>query len=206
MKTIKIIVALVTFFGFTNSVRAQVEGQEDKIKLRAAEKVSQMNHYIANMADQSQDMKYRNRRKEKALNLFVGKGYKYIENGVEKDGVKMQVTSKNRKKVGEPLMRKYFDHLVGTQLDRMYDNVKIEATEVADIKVSELRKLDDNLWECTCQYDQAFEGWRDGRPVYRDITTKRIKCYVLAELVEGETGDEWEFIILLGDVYAIKTV
>jgi len=205
MKT-KVFIAILAIFGLTSSVCAQVEGQEDKIKLRAAEKVGQMNDYIKNMADQTKDMDYRNRRKVKALNLFVGKGYEYIEDGVKKDGVQMQVTSKKRKKVGQPLMRDYFNHLVGTKLDRLYDNVKIEATEVADIKVSELRKLDDNLWECTCEYDQAFEGWRDGRPVYRDITTKRIKCYVLAELVEGETGDEWEFIILLGDVYAIKTV
>jgi hypothetical protein len=202
MKTvIKLIIALVAIFGLTTSVRAQVEGQEERILLRAAEKVAQMNDYISKMADKKNSLNFRLRRKEKALNLFVGKGYEYIENGVEKEGVQMQVTSKNRAKVGQPLMRDYFDNLVGKKLDKMYDDVHIEATEVAKIKVSELQKLDENLWECTCEYDQAFVGYRDGRPVYRDITTKRIKCYVIAE----DTEDGWEFIILLGDVYAIKT-
>jgi len=202
MKTvIKLIIALVAIFGLTTSVRAQVEGQEERIQLRAAEKVAQMNDYISKMADKKNSLNFRLRRKEKALNLFVGKGYEYIENGVEKEGVQMQVTSKNRAKVGQPLMRDYFDNLVGKKLDKMYDDVHIEATEVAKIKVSELQKLDENLWECTCEYDQAFVGYRDGRPVYRDITTKRIKCYVIAE----DTEDGWEFIILLGDVYAIKT-
>lgn len=202
MKTvIKLIIALVAIFGLTTSVRAQVEGQEERIQLRAAEKVAQMNDYISKMADKKNSLNFRLRRKEKALNLFVGKGYEYIENGVEKEGVQMQVTSKNRAKVGQPLMRDYFDNLVGKKLDKIYDDVHIEATEVAKIKVSELQKLDENLWECTCEYDQAFVGYRDGRPVYRDITTKRIKCYVIAE----DTEDGWEFIILLGDVYAIKT-
>jgi hypothetical protein len=199
--TIKIALAIVAIFCLTTSVRAQIEGQEERIQLRAAEKVAQMNDYISKMADKSNSLNFRLRRKEKALNLFVGKGYEYIENGVEKEGVQMQVTSKNRTKVGQPLMRDYFDNLVGKKLDKMYDNVHIEATEVARIKVSELQKLDENLWECTCEYDQAFVGYRDGRPVYRDITTKRIKCYVIAE----DTEDGWEFIILLGDVYAIKT-
>lgn len=201
MKTKKLIVVILAFFALATSAYAQIEGQEERIKRRAAEKVGQMNDYIKNMADKTKDMKYRNRRKLKALNLFVAKGYEYVENGIEKEGVQMQVTSKNRAKVGQPLMRNYFDNLVGKKLDEIYTNVKIEATEVADIKVSALRKIDDNMWECTCEYDQAFEGWRDGRPIYIDITTKRIKCYVIAE----QTEDGWEFIILLGDVYAIKT-
>lgn len=202
MKTQKKIFALILLICFPVSIHAQVEGHEDLIRLRAAEKVGQMNDYIKNMADKSQTMNYRNRRKTKALNLYVGKGYEYVEDGVRKEGVQMQVTSKNKAKIGQPLIRRYFDNLVGQKLDRIYTNVKIEATEVADIKVSSLRKVDDNLWECTCVYDQAFEGWRDGRPIYRDITTKRIKCYVIAEQTED---DGWEFIILLGDVYAIKT-
>ena len=137
--------------------------------------------------------------KTKALNLFIGKGFSYEENGVTKEGVMMQVTSKNRKSVSTPFIRDYFKNLV-TGL-RSYTDVKIEATEIADIKVSELRQIGPNLWVCTCQYDQAFEGVRDGRLIYRDITTKRIKCYVVAE----DTEDGWEFIILLGDVYAIET-
>ena len=188
------VLALFTFTAF-----AQVEGQEEMIKRRAAEKVAQMNDYISFMASKKKSVENRLYYKEKALNLFIGKGYKYEENGIDKEGVMMEVTSKTRKTVSHPLMRDYFHNLVYRL--GAYTDVKITATEIADIKVSELRQVDTNLWVCTCQYDQAFEGMRDGRPIYRDITTKRIKCYVVAE----DTEDGWEFIILLGDVYAIDT-
>lgn len=195
----KLLVALLAIFSLATTTFAQVEGQEEMIKRRAAEKVGQMNDYISFMANKKKPEESRLYYKTKALNLFIGKGFSYEENGVTKEGVMMQVTSKNRKSVSTPFIRTYFQNLV-TGL-RSYTDVKIEATEIADIKVSELRQIDTNLWVCTCQYDQAFEGVRDGRLIYRDITTKRIKCYVVAE----DTEDGWEFIILLGDVYAIET-
>lgn len=195
----KFLIALLAIFSLATTAFAQVEGQEEMIKRRAAEKVGQMNDYISFMANKKKPEESRLYYKTKALNLFIGKGFSYEENGVTKDGVMMQVTSKNRKSVSTPFIRTYFQNLV-TGL-RSYTDVKIEATEIADIKVSELRQIDTNLWVCTCQYDQAFEGVRDGRLIYRDVTTKRIKCYVVAE----DTEDGWEFIILLGDVYAIET-
>ena len=195
----KFLVALLAIFSLATTTFAQVEGQEEMIKRRAAEKVGQMNDYISFMANKKKPEESRLYYRTKALNLFIGKGSRYEENGVTKEGVMMQVTSKNRKSVSTPFIRDYFQNLV-TGL-RSYTDVKIEATEIADIKVSELRQIDTNLWVCTCQYDQAFEGVRDGRLIYRDITTKRIKCYVVAE----DTEDGWEFIILLGDVYAIET-
>ena len=51
MKTKKLIVAILAFFGLATSVCAQIEGQEERIQRRAAEKVGQMNDYIKNMAD-----------------------------------------------------------------------------------------------------------------------------------------------------------
>lgn len=195
----KFLVALLAIFSLATTTFAQVEGQEEMIKRRAAEKVGQMNDYISFMANKKKPEESRLYYRTKALNLFIGKGFSYEENGVTKEGVMMQVTSKKRKSVSTPFIRDYFQNLV-TGL-RSYTDVKIEATEIADIKVSELRQIDTNLWVCTCQYDQAFEGVRDGRLIYRDITTKRIKCYVVAE----DTEDGWEFIILLGDVYAIET-
>lgn len=195
----KFLVALLAIFSLATTTFAQVEGQEEMIKRRAAEKVGQMNDHISFMANKKKPEESRLYHRTKALNLFIGKGLNYEENGVTKEGVMMQVTSKNRKSVSTPFIRDYFQNLV-TGL-RSYTDVKIEATEIADIKVSELRQIDTNLWVCTCQYDQAFEGVRDGRLIYRDITTKRIKCYVVAE----DTEDGWEFIILLGDVYAIET-
>ena len=195
----KFLIALLAIFSLTTTTFAQVEGQEEMIKRRAAEKVGQMNDYISFMANKKKPEESRLYYRTKALNLFIGKGFSYEENGVTKEGVMMQVTSKNRKSVRTPFIRDYFQNLVEGL--RSYTDVKIEATEIADIKVSELQQIDTNLWVCTCQYDQAFEGIRDGRLIYRNITTKRIKCYLTAE----DTEDGWEYVIKFGDIYAIAT-
>lgn len=69
---------------------------EDQIKRRAAERVAQMNDYISFMADKSNDLETRQYNKKQALNLFAGRGYDYEENGIHKEGVRMEVTSVNK--------------------------------------------------------------------------------------------------------------
>ena len=170
MKLVKFILVVLAF-SMTIVASAQFERKGEFINRAFAGKVGQMNDYISFMANKKKPEESRLYYRTKALNLFIGKGFSYEENGVIKEGVMMQVTSKNRKAVSTPFIRDYFKNLV-TGLCSCSD-VKIEATEIADIKVSELRQIDTNLWVCTCQYDQAFEGVRDGRVIYRDITTKK---------------------------------
>ena len=155
----------------------------EQIKRRAAEKVGLMNDYIYY--------------KTKALRLFAGGGDSYEENGVQKEGVQMEVTSINRKTKSRRLMKKYFESLI----DFKYNDVQITSTDVADIKVSQLQRIGENLFVCTCYFEQAFVGYMDGRPVYKDITRKHVKCYVYAEETESGT----EFMVLLGDVTADQT-
>lgn len=96
-------------------------------------------------------------------------------------------------------MRDYFSNLI-TGL-KYYTDVKISSTEVANMKVSDLKQIGTNLYMCTCQYTQRFVGCRDGIPVYTDKTTKTINCYIEKE----ETEDGTEYVIMLGDVYANYT-
>ena len=193
----KIVVVLFAMLSMVSNVSAQTISQEEMIQKRAAEKVAQMNDYISFMADKKKTVDNRRYYKTKALNLFVGKGYSYEENGVEKDGVMMEITSVNRKSVTHKLMRQYFENLINLN----YTNVKIESTEIAKIKVSNLQQIDEDLYVCTCQYDQAFVGYRDGRPIYKDITTKHVKCLINSI----DTEDGTEYIIKLGDIYALAT-
>ena len=82
-----------------------------------------------------------------------------------------------------------------------YSDVVITSTDVSNIKVSSLRKIDEDTYVCTCYFNQTFIGYRDGIPVYKDRTSKYVKCYVYLE----STEDGLEYIIRLGDVYATDT-
>lgn len=171
---------------------------DEQIKRTAAQRVAQMNDYISFMADKSNDMETRQYYKKQALNLFAGRGYNYEENGVNKEGVRMEITSVNNTRPRSKLMRVYFNGL----MNLTYQKVSILSTELASIKVSNLQKVDNNMYVCTCYFDQVFVGYRDGRPVYKDITRKKVKCYIEVQDVEG--GPQ-EYVVLLGDVQAIDT-
>ena len=126
----------------------------EQIKRRAAEKVGLMNDYISYMANKKKSDKTRIYYKTKALRLFAGGGDSYEENGVQKEGVQMEVTSINRKTKSRRLMKKYFQSLI----DFNYNDVQITSTDVADIKVSQLQRIGENLFVCTCYFEQAFVG------------------------------------------------
>lgn len=84
---------------------------DEQIKRTAAQRVAQMNDYISFMADKSNDMDTRQYYKKQALNLFAGRGYNYEENGVNKEGVRMEITSVNNTRPRSKLMRVYFNGL-----------------------------------------------------------------------------------------------
>ncbi len=176
---------------------ASAQFNSDLLKRRAAEKVGQMNDYISFMASKKKSVEVRQRYRKEALNLFIGDGYSYEENGIHKEGVLMEVTSVNRPGKRRELIRDYFSRIIKLN----YNDVNITSTDIAEIKVSNLQKTSDGQYVCTCQFDQAFVGYRDGRPVYKDITTKRVKCYITID----RTTDGDEYIIKLGDTEAIAT-
>lgn len=185
-----------------SSISASAQDYNEEKLFRAKERVKLMNDYVSFMADKSKSQETRYYYRKKALPLFIGKGYEYEENGVTKQGVMMQTTSVNRPGVvTNTLLRDYFSRLVNLR----YSKVNITSTEIAEMKVSDLKKVDssDNktLYMCTCQYVQYFRGEYGDGYVYADKTTKRIVCYVEVE----ETEDGQEFMIKLGDVEAIST-
>lgn len=180
---------------------AQANVQE-VLRIRAAEKVGQLCDYIEFLANPQNEYKTRSYYKTKALNLFINKGEAYEEDGVYKKGVMMEVTSIWRSKPSRRLMKDYFTGLMNMR----YSKVEIESTEVSNIEVSKLQPIDDDTYVCTCYFEQAFCGYRDGVPVYKDITRKKVKCYVIKEKVlDDQGGEQIEYMVMLGDVTALET-
>ncbi len=180
---------------------AQSDVQE-ALKIRAAEKVAQLCDYIEFLANPENEYEERNSYKTKALNLFINKGEEYEEDGIYKKGVIMEVTSIWRKKPSQRLMKDYFTGLMNMR----YSKVTIESTEVSNIEVSRLQRIDDDTYVCTCYFEQAFCGYRDGKPVYKDITRKKVKCYVVRQVIlDEQEGEQHEYMVMLGDVTALET-
>ena len=186
------------------TLSAQSTQVPQNIQRRVQEKVAQMNDYISLIGSKKRNLDYRQKRIQPCLNLFIGCGNAYTEyisetRTTQRDGVKMQTTSTRRKnaKPTEQLMRNYLPRLANLN----YTDVQITSTSFNEIKVSNLKRISDNEWQCTAYYEQVFKGYKDGRPVYGDKTNKHIVCHVFLE----ETDEGSEFVIRLGDVEATDT-
>lgn len=188
----------ISFYGLNAQTR------EDILRQRAAEEVSILMDYISEIASKQHPLSDRLFFKDQALKLFIGGGEAYKKGGRLMEGVFMQTTSKNHPgQVNNKLMKTYLVGLANLK----YSEVKISSTELAQIKVSKIRKVDVDeygrtIYECTCYIKQEFCGYRDGRPVYRDITKKSITCRIIEELTE----QGYEYIVRLGDVKALETI
>lgn len=127
------------------SAYSQDFNSDEMIIKSAADKTAQINDYISVMASKKKSTEIRKYYKTKALRLFLGDGYHYVEDGKEREGVLIEITSSLRKHVSQTLTRIYFDELIRLR----FTNIIITSTEVANIKVSNLYQIDDSLYACT---------------------------------------------------------
>ena len=81
------------FIFFGSSLYAQNQMEDEILAPNHATVVAQVNDYISFMANKSKSLDNRKYYKEKALHLFLGNGYHYEENGTEKEGVVIEITS-----------------------------------------------------------------------------------------------------------------
>ena len=172
MNNLKYILYVILFFLGVSAFAQEDTGLNELMKQRAQQMVAQLNDNISFMADKSKGSEVREYYKQKALNLFLGEGEPYFD--VEGDsintGVKMETTSVYRKKPVKRLMKDYFTGLMNLR----YSKVDIQTTKVHDIEVSDLQKIDDDKFVCTAYFEQVFIGYRDGKPVYKDRTRKKV--------------------------------
>ena len=190
-------IALVFVLSAFATVSFAQQDVEEMIKFRAAEKVKQMCDYIEFMANPQNGTEVRTKYKGKAVRLFIANCEPYEEDGIQKKGVEMEITSTYRTKPRRRLMKDYFTGLMNMR----YSKVEIKSSDIHDIQLSELRQIDENTVVCTAVFVQVVVGYRDGKPVYSDRTKKSVKCYVLRE----ETMDGEEYIVKLGDTKALDT-
>ena len=183
----------------------------DKVRIaeHVREEIGMFTDYLVEISDKKIERKTRLHYKDVALKLFIGAGKDYQELILNNDGqvvdtlfceaVTMGVTSLRNPKLRKKRMA---DYLLGLAELRYSSNVSIQTVEYHDMRVSEVRKVGDDKYECIVYFEQVFiSKGRDNIPGYSDRTKKKVTCYI--DLVRTDEGVE--IFPLLGNVTAVET-
>jgi len=197
--------------GMSNSMGlyAQTLSAKEKSALerRVKDKVDEFQIYLKQLGDrQSTSQQVKANAYSLALKLFIGECKDYsiydteLKRNVFKKAVRMETSSKNHSRKGRTKMSTY---LLNLRNNKTY--TQIEITDADIVRVDNIYKVGDH-YECMAYFCQKYIGYRDGREVYSDITTKKVKVYINAIKIpkrDGTTQTVWN--ALLGDIYVIET-
>lgn len=81
-----------------------------------------------------------------------------------------------------------------------YPQINIQTIDI--IELSDLKKIDNNIYVCTAYLATRFMGYHDGMPAYSDVTNRHLQIYISAE----EEIDGHEFTVLFGDMTGTEAV
>lgn len=200
----KIITLLFLFFTLASTAKAQVndlsESDIQAFKDRVGEVIDMFQNNLSILGGKQYSMKVKSIYKKSALKLFIGEGEPYTDpDGQKREGVNMQVSSiKNDKEVKNRIsLKQYLNNLIKLP----YASVKL--TKADTYRISNIYKVGDH-YEATATIFQRFEGYvgGDNKKVYRDVTQKNIKVYVIPEN-DYVLGQHWS--VRLGDIEVVET-
>lgn len=200
----KIITLFFLFLTIASTAKAQVndlsESDIQAFKDRVGEVIDMFQNNLSILGGKQYSMKVKSTYKKSALKLFIGEGESYTDpDGQKREGVCMQVSSiKNGKEVKNRIfLKQYLDNLIKLP----YASVKL--TKADTYGISNIYKVGDH-YEATATIFQRFEGYvgGDNKKVYRDVTQKNIKVYVIPEN-DYVLGQHWS--VRLGDIEVVET-
>lgn len=190
MKSIKYIFSLGILFFTIFSVFAQSgeisPQRKQAIDSLALEKVKDLSKYISIIGNKKTAFSEANRVMDRAEELFI------------KDS-EIGVSSLTKKEIVNYKIRKYFEHLMALN----YDRVTIEWYNIHYI--SDLERQPDGRYVGVITIYQKFEGASEGGLKYKDTTKKDITIYVERKKtqIEGRIISFWD--VLLGDIRVKET-
>lgn len=200
----KIITLFFLFLTIASTAKAQVndlsESDIQAFKDRVGEVIDMFQNNLSILGGKQYSVKVKSVYKKSALKLFIGEGEPYTDpDGQKREGVCMQVSSiKNDKEVKNRIyLKQYLDNLIKLP----YASVKL--TKADTYRISNIYKVGDH-YEATATIFQRFEGYvgGDNKKVYRDVTQKNIKVYVIPKN-DYVLGQHWS--VRLGDIEVVET-
>ena len=204
MKSIRLILIAILLAAFAPSYAQNDLTASDKeaLQARVKDKVDEFIHHLSCIVNTDLTPYQRQNEIKAALVLFIGNGERYSvtnESGeVENHApVRMQISSVNNDIKRWLAMKKYLWNQYNNV--HKYGKVVIQSADI--VRVDNINKVSDGHYEAMAYFVQKYIAFRDGKVVYSDITTKKIKVYIDALEVPG--GIIWE--AKLGDVYVTAT-
>lgn len=181
--------------------------QKEALQRRVKDKIEEFQFYLGQLGDKkSTSYEVKNNAYNLAVKLFIGECKTYTIHNPDTDfnetkpAVRMQTSSTKRSGYSRTLMTTYLNNL---RNNGRY--TQIEITDADVVRVDNIYKVGDH-YECMAYFCQKYVGYRDGRVVYSDITTKKVKVYINAIVIprpDGTTQTIWN--ALLGDIYVVDT-
>ena len=159
----------------------------EEFKQKAVRKTEQFTRYVGRIADRSTSKYEAVKAIGSAVTLFVN------------DTCIVEVSNVKSQEKQNFYIRKYLNRvrLYG------YDRVQIEWAEIN--YVGNIRKGPDGNWYGTVTFQQIFTGFVDDRPVYKDVTQKRVevKFKGYTKVIDGQSIDLWD--VLLSNIAVEQT-
>lgn len=204
MKRVLFLLLLSLSFS-VSKVNAQVsdlsESDIQAFKDRVGEVIDMFQNNLSILGGKKYSQRVKQTYKKSVLKLFIGEGQAYTDpNEQYREGVSMQVSSvRNGKEVKRktPLVT-YLDNLIKLP----YAEVRLSKADT--YRISNIYKVGDH-YEATATIFQRFEGFmgKEMRKVYRDVTQKNIKVYIIPEN-DYVLGQHWS--VRLGDIEVMETM
>ena len=174
----------------TGNLQAQTDDVSPKRKQAidslAMEKVRDLSKYISIIGNKKTAFSEATRVMDRAEELFA-------------PGSEMGVSSLNHKEVDYYKVRKYFEHLMALN----YNRVTIKWYDIHYI--SDLERQPDGRYVGVITIYQRFEGESDDGLKYKDTTKKDITIYVERKKtqIQGRIIEFWD--VMLGDIRVTET-
>lgn len=193
MKAIHFLLSLmaVLYVSSNMQVCAQSETDKELITQIQKQKLEELNCYMLEIANPSQDMEVRQHYINKALALFVNNGESYEANGVQQAGSQINVTTNARQQ--SMLAKKYLKRLLVIKRTAEIN----EATFVV-IKKDDVIQEAGNIYKASGYIDNVLCGMQ--HPIYRETTRKK----VVLRLDKNQINSCNNYIVLLIDVSIVS--
>ena len=167
------------------AAKAKVPIATKDYEAKVKRKVLELGNYVGVIANAQTDIGQANSAIGQALTLFIDPKMSTVE---------VAYTGEDNIKIFD--IEGYLTRL--KLLRRQYQSVKVTWSNISFI--TELMRGSDGMYHGAVAFDQAFEGFSEGKVVYRDITKKivAVKLKSYNKLVDGESKEQWD--VFLSDI------